>query len=492
MPREEAQLAHLVEALAGAKIAVLGDVMLDRYVDGAVDRISPEAPIPILAIAGESAVPGGAGNVARNLAALGASCHLIGLVGRDAEAGLLSGLLAQEANVTCALVETLDRPTAVKTRFMAGGHQLLRTDRERIAAPDDAAGQALLTALDRAFAAGARVLVLSDYGKGVLSDAIIRAAIAKAKAAGAQIVVDPKGRDYARYAGADFVTPNRKELREATDLPTDSDGAVEAACRSLIASAGIKAVLATRSEQGMTLVAGGAGTLCHLPAKAREVFDVAGAGDTVVAALAAGLAVGVEPELAARLANVAAGIVVGKRGTAVALPGEILAALETPGPAREAGKVLDRPAAMAQAERWRAQGLTIGFTNGCFDILHPGHVSLLRQARAACDRLVVAINTDASVSRLKGPTRPIQQEANRAAVLAALESVDCVTLFGEDTPLELIRAIRPDVLVKGADYTVDTVVGASDVQSWGGKVVLAQLVEGQSTTAIASRMAKPA
>jgi len=273
-------------------------------------------------------------------------------------------------------------------------------------------------------------------------------------------------------------------------LPTDSDAAVVAACVKLIGESGIGAVLATRSEQGMTLLTGVAVEPCHLPAKAREVFDVAGAGDTVVAALAAGLAVGAEPELAARLANVAAGIVVGKRGTAVALPGEILAALEEPGSARDAGKVMDREAARGQAMRWRAQGLKVGFTNGCFDIVHPGHVSLLRQARAACDRLVVAINTDASVSRLKGPSRPIQSETNRAAVLAALESVDCVTLFGEDTPLELIRAIQPDVLVKGADYTVETVVGAEDVQSWGGRVVLAKLIEGQSTTAIASKMAR--
>jgi len=490
MPREEALLAPLVEALAGAKVAVLGDVMLDRYVDGTVDRISPEAPIPVLAISGDFAVPGGAGNVARNLAALGAGCRLIGLVGRDAEAELLAGLLAREAGVDCALIAAADRPTAVKTRFMAGGHQLLRTDREIIAPPDAAGETALLAALDDAFTEGASVLVLSDYGKGVLAPGVIAAALARAKAADARVIVDPKGRDYSRYAGADFVTPNRKELREATDLPTDSDAAVVAACVKLIGESGIGAVLATRSEQGMTLLTGVAVEPCHLPAKAREVFDVAGAGDTVVAALAAGLAVGAEPELAARLANVAAGIVVGKRGTAVALPGEILAALEEPGSARDAGKVMDREAARGQAMRWRAQGLKVGFTNGCFDIVHPGHVSLLRQARAACDRLVVAINTDASVSRLKGPSRPIQSETNRAAVLAALESVDCVTLFGEDTPLELIRAIQPDVLVKGADYTVETVVGAEDVQSWGGRVVLAKLIEGQSTTAIASKMAR--
>lgn len=490
MPREEALLAHLVEALAGAKVAVLGDVMLDRYIDGTVERISPEAPIPVLAIGRESAVPGGAGNVARNLAALGAACRLIGLVGRDAEADQLAELLAREAGVDCALVAATDRPTAVKTRFMAGGHQLLRTDREVIGPPDAASEAALLAALDDAFAAGAAVLVLSDYGKGVLAPAVIAAALSRAKAAGARVIVDPKGRDYSRYAGADFVTPNRKELREATDLPTDGDAAVVAACVKLIGESGIGAVLATRSEQGMTLVKGLEAEPRHLPAKAREVFDVAGAGDTVVAALAAGLAVGAEPELAAHLANIAAGVVVAKRGTAVALPGEILAALEETAGVREAGKVMDRNAARGQAMRWRAQGLKVGFTNGCFDIVHPGHVSLLRQARAACDRLVVAINTDASVSRLKGPNRPIQSEANRAAVLAALESVDCVTLFGEDTPLELIRAIQPDVLVKGADYTVETVVGAQDVQSWGGRVVLAKLIEGQSTTAIASKMAR--
>ena len=484
-----AALAHLVEALSGAHVAVLGDVMLDRYIDGAVDRISPEAPIPVLAIKAETAVPGGAGNVARNLAALGARSTLIGVIGADADGAALQALLAREAGLSSRLHQMSDRPTPVKTRFMAGGHQLLRTDRERAGPVDDTAAQALLAALEAALAEGARIVVLSDYGKGSLADTVLSGAIRLATSRGARVIVDPKGSDYRRYAGADFVTPNRKELSQATGLPTGTDAEVITACAALTAASGVGAVLATRSEQGMTLALPGEAPV-HLPAEAREVFDVAGAGDTVVAALAAGLAVGAAPALAAALANVAAGIVVAKRGTAVALPGEILAALEVASATADGvAKVLSREAARARAEAWRARGLTVGFTNGCFDLLHPGHVSLLRQARAACDRLIVAINSDASVKRLKGEARPIQAEASRAAVLSALESVDAVTLFGEDTPLDLIRLLRPDVLIKGADYTVDTVVGAADVQSWGGRVVLAELVEGQSTTAIARRMA---
>ena len=292
--------------------------------------------------------------------------------------------------------------------------------------------------------------------------------IAAARAAGKPVVVDPKGTDYGRYRGATVLTPNRKELHEATGMSVDGDDAIVAACRHLIATCGIDAVLATRSQDGMTLVTA-QGQVHHLPAEAREVFDVSGAGDTVVATLAAALASGGSLLDGARLANVAAGIVVGKVGTAVAYADEVVAALHHDDLLLGETKVLGGDGAADQVEVWRRKGEAVGFTNGCFDLLHPGHISLLTQARAACDRLVVGLNSDASVARLKGPSRPVQSEAARATVLASLSMVDMVVIFGEDTPLDLIRRLRPAVLVMGADYPVETVVGAADVAGWAAR-----------------------
>ncbi|WP_421884423.1 D-glycero-beta-D-manno-heptose-7-phosphate kinase [Pacificispira sp.] len=480
----ETDLAATLERLGGAKVLCVGDLMLDRFVEGKVERISPEAPIPVLSVQRERPALGGAANVARNVSALGARCTLVGAVGADSAAGELATMLADLPGVTDGSVTAPDRPTAVKTRYIAGRAQLLRTDRERTGPfpPETAAAlrEAALTALP-----GAGALILSDYGKGVLSDALVADLIAAANQAGCPVIVDPKGRDFSRYRGADLVTPNRAELSLASGMPAEGDDAVLAACRHLAESCGLAGILATRSEEGMTLyrrAADGTDSAVHLGARAREVFDVAGAGDTVVAALAAGLAAGLDPRSAAALANRAAGIVVAKTGTAVAYPGEILN--DSHEERLEAGesKVLTQAEAVDRVAAWRRSGKSVGFTNGCFDLLHPGHVSLIAQARAACDRLVVGLNSDASVGRLKGPDRPVQPESARAAVLAALGHVDLVVIFGEDTPLSLITALEPDVLIKGADYTKDKVVGADVVERLGGKVVLADLVDGHSTT----------
>jgi D-beta-D-heptose 7-phosphate kinase/D-beta-D-heptose 1-phosphate adenosyltransferase len=486
-----ADLAALLPRLAGARVLVVGDVMLDRFVYGAVERISPEAPIPVLRIEREATMLGGAGNVLRNLAALGAEPAFVAVVGDDPAGREVQRLVAEVAGGAGHLLLDRGRRSTIKERYVAGGQQLLRADRESDGALTPALAEALLAAAE-ALLPRVAVLVLSDYGKGVLCDAILPRLIEAARSHGLLVVVDPKGRDFARYRGATLVTPNRRELAEASGLPTASDAEVVAAARRVMAEAGIAAVLATRSEQGMTLVEGAeaSGPVHHLPAEAREVYDVSGAGDTVVAALAAALAGGLDRRGAARLANVAAGIVVGKVGTAVASPAELLHALHAQDFALAEDKVLDRAGAVAQAARWRAQGLRVGFTNGCFDLLHPGHVQLLRQARAACDRLVVGLNSDASVQRLKGPSRPVQSELARATVLASLASVDAVTVFAEDTPLELIVALRPDLLVKGADYSAEQVVGAKELASWGGKLLLAELVPGQSTTAMVSKMTK--
>lgn len=482
---DRAALAALLSRLGEARVTVVGDVMLDRYIYGAVDRVSPEAPIPVLRVEREQAMLGGAGNVVRNLAALGVRTRCIAVIGQDAAGTEIGRLIAALEGVEAGLVVEQDRRTTIKTRFIAGSQQLLRADREAAPAVSPLSEAQLVA---RAGAIDG-VLVLSDYGKGVLGDAMMNAAISAARAARHPVVVDPKGTDYSCYRGATVVTPNRKELAAASFLPVGNDAEIIAAARKLIRQCGIEHVLVTRSEQGMSLVAAD-GEPVHLPAEAREVFDVSGAGDTVVAVLAAALSVGASLEDAARLANVAAGIVVGKVGTAVAYPDEIRHQLHAQDVMDVEAKVLSRSAAVDRIQGWRRKGQRIGFTNGCFDLLHPGHISLLQQSRAACDRLVVGLNSDASVKRLKGADRPIQGEAARALVLGSLQSVDLVVIFDEDTPEDLIRAILPDVLVKGADYTVATVVGADIVQAHGGKVLLAELLPGHSTSATIKRMGR--
>lgn len=478
---------HVAEiaGFARAHVLVVGDVMLDRFATGEVERISPEAPIPVFRTVRRDATLGGAGNVVNNLLGLGAECRLVSVVGGDADAEAIRDMLREAGAPVDGLVTQVDRQTTVKERFFAHGQQLLRVDQETTAAISDASRERLLehvTAHCRAYP----VVVLSDYGKGVLTPEVIAAAIGAATAAGARVLVDPKGTDYARYRGAWLLTPNARELHQATGLATGTDDEVVAACRALIAGCGVGGVLATRSERGMTLVTAEAPAV-HLKAESREVYDVTGAGDTVVAALAAGVAAGLPAARAATIANVAAGIVVGKRGTARAEPAEILRAMNGHASTQPLGKLADAPALAARLELCRAMHLRIGFTNGCFDLLHPGHLSLLKQARAACDYLIVGLNSDASVRRLKGPDRPAQDQAARAAILASLSLVDQVVIFDGDTPASLIEAIRPDVLVKGADYRRENVVGGDFVESYGGRVVLAEISQGFSTTSIIGR-----
>jgi D-beta-D-heptose 7-phosphate kinase / D-beta-D-heptose 1-phosphate adenosyltransferase len=461
-------LLSLLPRLSGARILCVGDVMLDRYVYGRITRISPEAPIPVFVTETERLVPGGAGNVARNVTALGGQCDLVTLTGQDATATQIAELLNHEG-AALRLLPVVDpaRQTPRKTRHIAGSQQVLRTDEETTASPDPATTEALMaTALS--LLPEAQAVILSDYGKGTLAPVICHALIAAARARNIPLFVDPKGTDYSKYAGAGIVTPNRSELEAASRLPAGTDVEVEDACRALIAAQGFGAVIATRSEKGMSVVT--AHLAQHMPTEALAVYDVSGAGDTVVAALA--------------LAAAAAGIVVGKRGTATATPAEIRQAVRRQGGLGQDVKILEGDTAGEIVRTWQAEGLKVGFTNGCFDILHAGHVALLAQARKSCDRLVVGLNSDASVRRLKGPTRPVHTEDLRAFVLAALEAVDAVVVFGEDTPLHLITTLRPDVLMKGADYTIDTVVGADVVQAYGGAVKLIPLVPGLSTTGI--------
>ncbi|MDA0674900.1 MAG: D-glycero-beta-D-manno-heptose-7-phosphate kinase [Proteobacteria bacterium] len=482
----QSDLIALVESLPRARVLCVGDVMLDRFVHGAVERISPEAPIPVLRVQREAIMLGGGGNVARNLNALGAGCVFVSAVGDDDAGRELAGLFGELRGTHAELITDTARQTAIKTRYLAGNQQMLRADRESTdALAADAAAK--VVAAVRAALRDCAVVVLSDYGKGVLDGAVLTTVIEAARDADRPVIVDPKGSDYSRYRGATLITPNRAELAEASRMATDDDAAVVAAARHIIETCGVGAVLATRSRDGMTLITA-EGAISQLPTEAREVFDVSGAGDTVVATLAAALAAGAGLELAAALANVAAGIVVGKVGTAAAHADEVIAALHHREISNAEAKVIALQPALDRIARWRRQGLRVGFTNGVFDLLHPGHVTLLSKARAACDRLVVGLNADSSVKRLKGPTRPLQAEAARATVLASLAAVDMVVLFGEDTPIVLIEAIRPDLLVKGADYRVEDVVGADIVQAGGGKVLLVDLEAGFSTTATVNLM----
>lgn len=485
---ERSHLAALVARFSTARVLCVGDVMIDRFIYGEVDRVSPEAPIPVLAIERESAMPGGAGNVAVNLAALGARATLVAVVGHDPAGEELGRLFSTVEGVEARFIADGGRPTTIKTRYLAGSQQLLRADREVVRALALAEAEALSETAVRALE-GAGALVLSDYGKGALTEAVITRLVTAARERKIPVIVDPKGADYRRYRGATLVTPNRHELREASRRPVATPEEIVSAAEALRKEAGVEAILVTRSAEGMTLVSGG-GEAHHVPAEAREVFDVSGAGDTVVAVLAVALAVGATPLEATRLANAAAGIVVGKKGTATASADELVAALRAQDLMTGVYKVVSKVDALSRVAAWRQNGARIGFTNGCFDLLHPGHVSLVAQARAACDRLIVGLNSDDSVRRLKGPSRPVQSEAARAAVLASLQNVDLVVIFDEDTPLDLISALRPDVLVKGADYTLDQVVGADLVRSWGGRVLLARLEPGFSTTATIARIAE--
>jgi D-beta-D-heptose 7-phosphate kinase/D-beta-D-heptose 1-phosphate adenosyltransferase len=474
----------LVEQLKQAQVLCVGDVMLDHYIYGRVERISPEAPVPVLHIEREERTLGGAGNVLRNLHALGAGTCFVSVTGTDPAgrevARMVAGLGGAEAHV---LAER-GRTTTLKTRYVAGTQQLLRADQEHAAALPPELRLDLVKIV-----AGAlphfKVVILSDYAKGVLGGSAASEIVAAAKAAGSLVVVDPKGQDYGIYRGADVLKPNRPELAAATKLPVGTDDEVVKAARSLIAAYGFGALLVSCGKDGM-LVVEAEGAPLKLAAEAREVFDVSGAGDTVVAVLAAALGAGACLADAARLANAAAGIVVGKVGTAVVEATELEAAL-LDRDTIEHRKTLPLSLAVDQVARWRRNGLKIGFTNGCFDLLHPGHVALLGQARAACDRLIVGINSDASVSKLKGPGRPIQNQEARAAVLASLAAVDLVVVFDDDTPVALIAEIKPDLLVKGADYRLDEVVGADIVESYGGRVMLAPIVPGFSTTATIAR-----
>jgi len=485
---EPIKLIPLLEGLHRARVVCIGDVILDHFYSGSVDRISPEAPIPVLKLENKVTMLGGAGNVVRNLAGFGSQVNFITVIGKDNEGEEIKKLIREEALVSLLHIDDNTRQTSVKSRYLADGQQILRTDHETISMLNKNVEKKLISTAVKAMAT-CEAIIISDYAKGVLTNMALSEIIKAARKKSKIVIVDPKGVDYKRYRGADIITPNRRELFEATGMPTSSDEEITQAAQSLIDTHNFGAVLATRSKDGMTLLRNNK-KVSHLRAESVDVFDVSGAGDTVVATLAAALSVGAEIEDAAKLANVAAGIVVGKIGTAAIFTKDFLTQLQHQDQINRESKILEIEPALERVHKWRRQGNKIGFTNGCFDLLHPGHISLLKQARDATDRLIVGLNSDTSVRLLKGDKRPVQSELARAIILASLSVVDMVIIFSEETPIKLIEKLSPDVLVKGADYTVKNVIGAKQVKSYGGSVLLAEIVPGHSTTETITKLGK--
>jgi D-beta-D-heptose 7-phosphate kinase/D-beta-D-heptose 1-phosphate adenosyltransferase len=473
---------HVIDRLAEAKVLVVGDVLLDRFVEGHVTRISREAPVPVFKPAASRARLGGASNVAANILAYGGAVTLVGLTGDDDAAAELAGLCTGFHRLTSHLVAEPGRQTTVKTRYLSNWRQLFCVDAEDTR-PAAAETRSRIAAAATAAFPDMDVLVISDYARGALDDETIAILISGARKAGKPVVVDPRRGDAAAFAGASLITPNVEEMARFAGIQVDSNDSAEAACAAVLAKAAVDAILLTRGAGGMTLAERGQQAL-HVDAETRRVFDVTGAGDTVVATVAAALAIGSPLADAVRLANTAAGIAVTKPGTAVVLPLELRQAL---GELRSEGTHSHAEAAEHIA-LWKELGLTVGFTNGCFDLLHRGHLHSLEQAARRVDRLVVGVNADASARRLKGPDRPVQDAITRAAVLGSLRFVDLVVIFEEDTPEDLIRTLKPDMLFKGADYAGREVPGAAFVMESGGKVELLPLLEGYSTSGTVERV----
>ena len=467
---------------AGASVLVVGDVILDRYLYGDTSRISPEAPVPVVRVSSVEERPGGAANVALNLRALGLGVRLAGITGADAAGDSLEGML-RTAGIECDFVRRSGFPTVTKVRVISQHQQLLRLDYEEAAA---AAVDGALLERCAAQIAAFRCLVLSDYAKGSLAG--VGDFIRLAKSRRIPALVDPKGPDFRRYAGASVLTPNLREFEQVVG-PCRNDAEIAEKGERLRRELDLAGLLITRGEQGMTLVQGVTPEVVHVAARAHEVYDVTGAGDTVIATLAAALVSGHQLPAAVQFANAAAGLVVEKLGTASVGVEELNASLAIQSTRRG---VMDAPEMEAEVGDARRRGERIVMTNGCFDILHAGHVRFLEQSRALGDRLIVAVNDDDSVRRLKGAGRPINRHADRMAVLAALGCVDWVAGFGADTPRELIARIGPDVLVKGGDYRPEQVAGAAEVRAAGGQVVILPLVPGQSSSGVIDAAARSA
>ena len=482
---ERREVESFFERASSVRALVIGDLMLDEYLWGKTDRISPEAPVQVVEVNREDLRLGGAGNVVNNLVALGCKVSVCSVVGDDDNANLLRGAFEEKGVDLEGLFHDPERKTSKKTRVIAANQQIVRIDRETRAHICDDCQQKVLGYL-YARLGDFDVVVVSDYLKGVLTPAVLEALCQAGRTLGIPVVVDPKGNDYGKYRGATLLTPNRKEAEIASGIAIADVAALQQAADKLLSELALDALLITRSEAGMSLFPS-AGAAVHIPTVAREVYDVTGAGDTVIAVLSLGLACGLSMADAAWVANVAAGIAVGKLGTSTVSPQEIVVEVGH-GLKDSDSKIKNLDVLTHIIAQERARGKKVVFTNGCFDLLHVGHVKYLQKARELGDLLVVGLNTDASVKRLKGETRPLIEESERAHILAALDCIDYVVLFDEDTPLTLIEALVPTVLAKGADYKIEDVVGREVVEAGGGRVELVQFVDGRSTSRIIDKI----
>jgi D-beta-D-heptose 7-phosphate kinase / D-beta-D-heptose 1-phosphate adenosyltransferase len=464
---------------------IVGDLMLDEYLWGKADRISPEAPVQVVDVNREDLRLGGAGNVANNVAAFGCRVFICSVIGGDENAAHLRRVFSERGVDVSGVLEDPSRMTSKKTRVLASNQQIVRIDREtRGDITVDMEESILAFVRDPSHAWD--IILVSDYGKGVLTSRVLSGVIAFARESGIPVIVDPKGSDFSKYRGATIITPNRKEAETASRIPILDDESLDRAASFLLKEGEYDALLVTRSAEGMSLFPRGREAV-HIPTVAREVYDVTGAGDTVVAALGLGLACGAGFVEASRLANVAAGIAVGKVGTSIVFPEEIIGSIRHEHPDSD-NKIKNLDTLVDVIEGEKRKGRRVAFTNGCFDLLHVGHVKYLQKARTYGDLLVLGLNSDASVRRLKGEKRPLIGQSERAHILAALDCIDYVVIFDEDTPIRLLESLRPDVLVKGGDYTPDRVVGKDLVESYGGRVELVDFVDGKSTTNIIDKI----
>lgn len=477
----------IIDDFSKIRVLCVGDIMLDKFVYGHVDRISPEAPIPVFSIKDERVMLGGAGNVMRNLVSLGGHTTLVSVIGNDKVGHEVAAMVGKEANVLPLLVTESNRITTTKTRYVAGTHQVMRADNEVLGAITEDTARKIIDNVTSEME-NVDVVIISDYGKGLLTRNVLHQIIQSANEKKKPVLVDPKSRDFGMYYGATIVSPNLHELSNAVHHELKSDADITQAAEKLISNFNIANVLVTRSKEGMTLVTN-AGEAHNIKARAQEVFDVSGAGDTAIATLALGIASGLSFLDSATVANIAAGVVVGRIGTATIAAQDLKTELFVHEKTSGTHKILTLTDAKIYSERWKREGKIVGFTNGCFDLMHSGHLAILNGTKSQCDKLIVGVNSDASVKQLKGANRPINSEIERALLLASLSVVDMVIIFSEDTPLKLIETLKPDVLSKGADYEKHQVVGHEIVESYGGKVVLVPLKEGYSTTNIIKKVA---
>jgi D-beta-D-heptose 7-phosphate kinase / D-beta-D-heptose 1-phosphate adenosyltransferase len=463
---------------------IIGDVMLDRYLIGNVGRISPEAPVPVVLLNAQNERAGGAANVAANLALLGIKTHVIGCIGDDFEGEQLIKIISSLDIDTSSMVRSNERPTIAKTRILSGHQQMLRLDQESQLPFSQNENNEILKAVELNLALNPNVVVLSDYAKGLLSESVCQQIIIHCKQKNIPVLVDPKGHDYSKYTGATALTPNKKETAEACNTNINDHELISKSI-SLKNKLNLEFLAVTRGEEGITLIDK---ETHQINAMAQKVFDVSGAGDTVIATLAAGLVYGLSALESLQLANLAAGVVVGKVGTVPITREELINAIARQQETTQAHKICNLPQLLEKVNLWKKTPFKIVFTNGCFDLLHAGHVTYLEAAKKRGDKLILGLNTDRSVSAIKGPERPVVNEDDRARVLAALESVDAVILFDEDTPINLINQLKPDVIAKGSDYRADQVIGGKEVESWGGEIALIDLVAGRSTTNIIKKL----